>query len=87
MPELRGPVRPDRVPALAAGLAGAAVVRVRGRVDLGVLDVLARLALAARGGRGRLQVLGDSQLCRLVRLIGLMDALAVELDALDEPAD
>ena len=71
--ELRGPVPPDRVPATAARLAAdpLGVVHVRGTVDLGVLDVLARLALAARRRGTRLEVRGGEDLARLLHLCGL----------------
>ena len=71
--ELRGPVRPDRVPATAARLAAhlPGVVHVRGTVDLGVLDVLARLTLAARRTGVPLDVRGGEDLARLLHLCGL----------------
>lgn len=73
--EVRGPLPPAQARALADRLApylcAGVVIEVRGSVDLGVVDVLARLALLA-GRRGvRLQVRADERLAPLLRLTGL----------------
>ncbi len=72
---LRGPVAPAEVRALAERLAGRlhadAVVEVGGTVDVGVVDVLARLALVARRRGVRLRVRADEGLAGLLALVGL----------------
>ena len=84
---VRGPVRPgdadrlcDRLRALRSD-GPCVVVHVRGAVDLGVVDVLARLQLVARrsDGSARLRVVADG-LDDLLALTGLQDVLSLRVE-------
>ena len=86
---LRGPVAAVQAGAmadrLAARLSADAVVEVGGTVDLGVVDVLARLALVARRRGVRLCVRADEGLTGLLALTGLLRPTGLVLQPLGQP--